>query len=457
MNEPGVGFVVHGSGEAVFGPAQLFVCDLAHSPEMAGRPGWLVSPARLTTPEAWNLGLRGLNEDWIIFTSAGVDPSEVAAAELAVRQRPATIFSGPNVLACRRIDALEAGGFDESLGARAALEDLARRLDGEGPFDIGVRLGSLGPWIGAARTTATRLSIVIPTYRRPADLSRLLRHLVPQVRTHGAELIVVNDGSHDDAYERTLEPYRGDLTYLPLPANLGRGGATNRGVEAVTGDWVVFTDDDVLPPADWLETLNELIATFPELDVVGGATRAVAHPAVGLVEAFTIDRRVYLPQPHFTQGTVKCLVTACLAVRTGLLRAVGALDETFPCGQDHNLTWRLREAGARIHATEDWWCAHDQAWSLKDLTSRLNEYAYWHAKQASISGSDIDLLANPAASWRGLVGRLPAHLRWTWSRSATSGVSRGRDFLYRLLDTACFMAWNQGGVRAASDMRKGRL
>jgi hypothetical protein len=143
-------------------------------------------------------------------------------------------------------------------------------------------------------------------------------------------------------------------------------------------------------------------------------------------------------------------------VRRDTLTAVGGLDPDFPCGQDHNLTWRLRRHGATIHTTHRWWCGHDQNWSLGDLTRRLREYAYWHVMQSVISRDPVDYEANPAMSLGELARRLPDELRAIAGAARYAGLSFRERQAYRFLDLAAFLAWNRGGLAAAADLRKTR-
>jgi GT2 family glycosyltransferase len=91
------------------------------------------------------------------------------------------------------------------------------------------------------------LSVVIPTFDRVDRLREALHALSRQVgRCGDFEVIVVSDGSTDDTdrYLRSSEP--------PLPVhaisqeNQGPAAARNRGVEAATGDLILFIDDDVV-------------------------------------------------------------------------------------------------------------------------------------------------------------------------------------------------------------------
>jgi glycosyltransferase involved in cell wall biosynthesis len=88
-----------------------------------------------------------------------------------------------------------------------------------------------------------RVSVVIPTLRRPALLARALRSALTQ--TYGdIEVVVVVDGPDDDtvAYLRTVVDPR--LRILAHHRSLTAAGARNAGVAYAKGEWIAFLDDD---------------------------------------------------------------------------------------------------------------------------------------------------------------------------------------------------------------------
>ncbi|HEX6534334.1 MAG TPA: glycosyltransferase [Gemmatimonadaceae bacterium] len=109
----------------------------------------------------------------------------------------------------------------------------------------------LGGWRRDAREPGgiAGCSLVVPTYRRPAEMVKLLEHLcgLPDVP---AEVVVV-DGTPGDETDRAIAAWaRGaalpfDLAVVRSPAGLTR--QRNVGIDATTGALVFFLDDDCLP------------------------------------------------------------------------------------------------------------------------------------------------------------------------------------------------------------------
>lgn len=107
-----------------------------------------------------------------------------------------------------------------------------------------------------------RVSVIVPTFNRSRFLHDCLESLLAQTLAP-AQVLVVNDGS-TDATRAVLESYGDRVTRLDTPAQLGKPGAVNLGLEHVTGDFVwVFDDDDVALP-DALARFTAALAVRPE-------------------------------------------------------------------------------------------------------------------------------------------------------------------------------------------------
>lgn len=89
---------------------------------------------------------------------------------------------------------------------------------------------------------APLVSVVIPTYRRPAVVLRAVDSILAQTFTD-FEIIVVHDGPD----EATAEAFRNAdprVHYHHLAVNSGPAAARNYGVTQARGQWIGFLDDD---------------------------------------------------------------------------------------------------------------------------------------------------------------------------------------------------------------------
>lgn len=93
-----------------------------------------------------------------------------------------------------------------------------------------------------------KVSIIVPVYNVEAYLEQCIQSLIHQTYEN-CEFIFVNDGSPDHS-DVILERYAQMDSRIQIirQENQGLSGARNRGLEAATGEYVVFQDSD-----DWLD------------------------------------------------------------------------------------------------------------------------------------------------------------------------------------------------------------
>jgi glycosyltransferase involved in cell wall biosynthesis len=120
------------------------------------------------------------------------------------------------------------------------------------------------------------VSIIIPCYRQGRFLGEAIESVLNQTYPD-YEIIVVNDGSPDDA-SRVASRYAG--VRLIRQENRGLSAARNRGISESHGDFLVFLDaDDRLLPGG-LESGLACLAQRPESEMVFGRYRAIREDGV---------------------------------------------------------------------------------------------------------------------------------------------------------------------------------
>ena len=200
-----------------------------------------------------------------------------------------------------------------------------------------------------------RTSVVMVTHNRRALLDRTLDALSAQTAPPD-EIVVVDNGSDDgtadvlEARRRAQQPP--GLTVLTRPANLPVAEGRNLAVSASTGDVVAFTDDDCRPRPTWLESL--LAGFRADVGIVQG--RTTADPAQPLTP---------LSRTQWTPAEFGLYETCNIAYRRTALVLVATADGPFdvgfagtvadtlgerwaryPFGEDTDLAWRVKRAGA---------------------------------------------------------------------------------------------------------------
>lgn len=93
-----------------------------------------------------------------------------------------------------------------------------------------------------------KISVIVPVYNAEKYLDKCLNSLRDQTYQN-LEIICVNDGSTDGSLNVLREHADKDRRIrIICQENSGSATARNTGLEAATGDWITFTDND-----DWLD------------------------------------------------------------------------------------------------------------------------------------------------------------------------------------------------------------
>jgi cellulose synthase/poly-beta-1,6-N-acetylglucosamine synthase-like glycosyltransferase len=129
----------------------------------------------------------------------------------------------------------------------------------------------------SAASDRYRIAVIVPSYRRPADLTRCLRAISSQRRRADQLIVVVrNDDEATGAVLKAPVAAALPLTVVTVRAS-GVVAALNAGLQAVDADIVAFTDDDAAPRPDWLVQIAGHFAADPKLGGVGGRDWVYQH------------------------------------------------------------------------------------------------------------------------------------------------------------------------------------
>ena len=200
------------------------------------------------------------------------------------------------------------------------------------------------------------VSVIICSHNRADDLEKTLRSMLPLRPPTGfeAELLVVDSASTDGTGEvigRFAARFPG-LRAL-REARKGKSIALNSAIAVARGQFLAFTDDDVRPAANWLESLIRPLANG-EADAVGGR-----------IELDDSLRRPWLEDWHLSwlatcaeaPGTSMELIGANMAFHRKVLDQVPGFDPDLGpgaagLGEDSLFSLQLSRAGYRIGFAE---------------------------------------------------------------------------------------------------------
>jgi lipid-A-disaccharide synthase len=196
-------------------------------------------------------------------------------------------------------------------------------------------------------------SVIICTKNRKDLLVESIRSLDNQDFPSGAyEILVVDDGSTDGTGEavKKLET-KCALRYLAIEWQ-GRAGARNCGIREARGEVVLFTDDDILAPPQYL---------IEHFKYHGRYSRTIVRgPIINISEyKFPENRKAGIGD--FSQAF---FCTCNVSVSRKELLDIGGFDESFvEYGyEDNEVGWRLRENGLKAHFNMNAIVYHYKPW-----------------------------------------------------------------------------------------------
>lgn len=190
----------------------------------------------------------------------------------------------------------------------------------------------------AVTAGAPDVSVVVATHDRPELLRGLLDALERQTLARERFEVVVVDDSSAPATRAVLDDARDlDLQVVTTGANVGAPRARNLGWRAARGALIAFTDDDCAPAPEWLEAGLRAWGRRPER-FVQGATRPAGGVSILELDPFRQSIEVTSLSPESE--------TCNIFYPRELLDRLGGFDESIRVGEDLELGWAARRAGA---------------------------------------------------------------------------------------------------------------
>ncbi|GAA4620086.1 glycosyltransferase [Saccharopolyspora hordei] len=216
-----------------------------------------------------------------------------------------------------------------------------------------------------ARTYGDSLAVVTVTYSPGETLGRFLDTL-RSATDRPVKVVLADNGSTDGEPERAAAE-RDDVDLVPTGANLGYGGAANRGVAHLGSEygWVVVANPDL----EWRPgSLDELLAAakrwprggafgplitepsgevYPSARLLPSLGRGAGHAVFGTVWPNNPWTRAYKQsEAEITERTAGWLSGSCLLLRREAFDSVDGFDPRyFMYFEDVDLGDRLRRKG----------------------------------------------------------------------------------------------------------------
>jgi len=182
------------------------------------------------------------------------------------------------------------------------------------------------------------ISVVIPAYNAEKWIGRAITSVLKQT-VKPAEVIVVDDGSHDGT--NAVVKSMGDRVRYIHQANSGAALARNRGIEESNAEWLAFldADDEWLPP--WVSTQENILKNCPHVMWSCCNFEFAGNGISSRKQSYEIAN--FLGAVRYFDVTVRGLVTVTsgFLIHRGVFDKVGMFKSEMQSGHDTDLWSRI--------------------------------------------------------------------------------------------------------------------
>lgn len=208
------------------------------------------------------------------------------------------------------------------------------------------------------------MSIVIVCWNNKAYLEPCLESLYGAGLHSSFDVVVTDNGSTDGGQAMLREKYP-QVQLIQNERNEGLSRASNQGMAATRGRYVLLLNDDTLVNAASLDAMVEFLDAHPQAGAVGGRLLNADGSFQAGYANFSTLREEFLIATHLGEllwggypsheddsqvRAVGWLSSACLLLRREALDQVGLLDEEFFIyGDEADLQYRLQQAGWLVY------------------------------------------------------------------------------------------------------------
>ena len=178
------------------------------------------------------------------------------------------------------------------------------------------------------------LTVVMSTFNGSERLRETLESMRNlRVPERGWKLIIVDNASTDNSKD-IISAYSGTLPLTAMYcAKRGKNAALNMAIPEFEGDLIVFADDDIIVPEDWLVKFLELAVAHPEYTVFGSriVPRWPSPPGEDILQGISLGEAFAIHDHTIPDGPVKSgtIWGPSMAVRAGIFHEGLRFDESI--------------------------------------------------------------------------------------------------------------------------------
>ena len=221
-------------------------------------------------------------------------------------------------------------------------------------------------------TNDPSVSVVIPTWNGATRIGPCLLALLEQSKGRNVEVLVIDDGS-TDATASVVAQY--PQVRLVSRANAGPAAARNQGAHEAGGEILLFTDDDCVPQAGWLDAM---LAPFSDPEVVGVKGVYCTQQkqlAARFVQTEYEDKYRLMSR----LSRIDFVDTYSAGFRRDRFLEMAGYDTSFPvaCAEDVELSYRMSARGWKMVFAPAAVVRHTHPVSLWSYLKKKYKFAFW--------------------------------------------------------------------------------
>lgn len=208
-----------------------------------------------------------------------------------------------------------------------------------------------------------RVSVIIVSWNALHHLRTFLPSVVASA-TRDVEIVLADNASTDGSADWVRATYP-DVKIATFDRNYGYCGGNNRGVEAATGDILIFLNNDVRVDPQWIAPIVKRFRSDAAIGAIQPKLRSHERPtqfeyagaAGGFLDAhgfpFCRGRLFDTVETDYGQydepGPIFWASGAALCVRADVFRQAGGFDEDFVFHMEEiDLCWRIQQLGFSV-------------------------------------------------------------------------------------------------------------
>lgn len=233
------------------------------------------------------------------------------------------------------------------------------------------------------------MSIVLVCWNNKSYLEACLHSLYGGKLQSRFDVVVVDNGSTDGSQALLREQFPA-VQLIQNNHNVGLSKASNQGIAATDGRYVLLLNNDTLVNGPSLDAMVALLDTTPQAGAVGGRLLNPDGSFQAGYANFSTLREEFLIATHLGEllwagypshiddnqvKPVGWLSSACLLIRRAALDQVGLLDESyFIYGDEADLQYRLQQAGWQVYYLPNAYTIHYGGRSMNRWSRRKMVY-----------------------------------------------------------------------------------